>query len=76
MEQDIIKLITYGIRFVQGVAGAYAAFKIGAYAIGYMSKNQRKIEEAKDGMKNVAIGVVIVAGCEAAVQWLQKGIHF
>ncbi|KYC73026.1 hypothetical protein B4092_4994 [Bacillus licheniformis] len=41
-----------------------------------MTKNQRKIEEAKDGMKNVAIGVIVVAACEAAVQWLQKGIHF
>ncbi|QAT68056.1 hypothetical protein EQZ20_24600 (plasmid) [Bacillus glycinifermentans] len=76
MVNDVVSLITYLIRAVQAIAGSYAALKLSTYAIGYMTKNHQRIEEAKGGMKNVAIGIIIVAGCEAIIQWLQKGIHF
>ncbi|EAE5923278.1 hypothetical protein CRD70_14045 [Listeria monocytogenes] len=52
------------IRIVQGLAGAYAALKLSLYGIAYMRKNQQKVEEAKEGIMNVFIGLAIVILCE------------
>ncbi|MEK4692423.1 hypothetical protein [Bacillus sp. FSL W8-1202] len=76
MVDNIVSMITFIIRAVQVIAGAYAAYKLSLYAIGYMSKNQHKIEEAKGGMKNVVVGLFVVGGCEAIVKWIQQGSGF
>lgn len=73
---SIVTIFVLGLRAVQAVAGSYAAFKTGVYGIGYMKKNQNKIEEAKDGIKNVGIGLGVVMGCQAGIQWLQNTLHF
>ncbi len=75
MEQ-LIEIITYCIRAVQGVGGSYAAFKLSIYGIAYMKKNMQKVEEAKDGMKNVGIGLAVVLGCEAGITFLKSGLVF
>ncbi|AMK74793.1 MULTISPECIES: hypothetical protein [Bacillaceae] len=76
MPDNIVDMLTYLIRAIQVVVGAYAALKLGIYAYGFMSKNQHKTEEAKGGMKNVIIGLAVVAGCEPIVKWIQNGIGF
>jgi len=76
MVESIVGVLVFLLKAVQIVAGSYAAFKLGLYGVGYMTKNQRKIDEAKDGMKNVVIGIVIVAGAAVAVSWLQGNIGF
>ncbi|MCY7710840.1 MULTISPECIES: hypothetical protein [Bacillus] len=76
MVENIVGVLVFLLKAVQVVAGSYAAFKLGLYGVGYMTKNQRKIDEAKDGMKNVVIGIVIVAGAAVAVSWLQGNIGF
>ncbi|MGP9043212.1 hypothetical protein [Cytobacillus kochii] len=76
MEQQVIQILVYIIRAVQLVALSYAALKLSIYGVGYMKKNMQKVEEAKDGMKNVAIGLVVVLGCQAFVKFLDNGISF
>ncbi|MFK5279198.1 hypothetical protein ACI3PL_06400 [Lacticaseibacillus paracasei] len=36
-----------------------------------MTKDHQKIREARDGMTNVAIGLIVVIFASAAVAWLQ-----
>lgn len=67
----ILSVINFLIRGVQMLAGGYATFKLGYYAIGFMTKNTRKVEEAQDGMKNVGIGLLVALSCEQIIQWLQ-----
>ncbi|EAC8103063.1 hypothetical protein F6Y08_14265 [Listeria monocytogenes] len=55
------------IRIVQGLSGAYAALKLAIYGIAYMRKNQQKVEEAKEGMVNVFIGLAVVILCEVII---------
>lgn len=71
----ITALFISALRLVQGVAGSFAAFKLSIYAIGYMKKNPQKIEEAKDGMKNVAIGLAIVILAETIINVLKSAIQ-
>ncbi|UHP11684.1 hypothetical protein LAX80_014115 (plasmid) [Listeria marthii] len=52
------------IRIIQSLAGAYAGLKLALYGIAYMRKNQQKVEEAKEGIMNVFIGLAIVILCE------------
>jgi hypothetical protein len=73
---EIVNIISYGIRAIQVIAVAWAGFKLALYGTAYMKKNTQKVEEAKDGMKNVIIGLVIVLGCEAIVQFLKNGMNF
>ncbi|MES5398142.1 hypothetical protein ABU952_18770 [Bacillus amyloliquefaciens] len=76
MVENIVSMITFIIRAVQIIVGAYAALKLCIYAYGFMSKNQHKTEEAKGGMKNVIAGLFIVGGCEVIVKWIQQGTGF
>ncbi|MFS0882737.1 hypothetical protein [Metabacillus niabensis] len=76
MPENIVTIMTYVITAVQTVAAGYAALKLSIYGVAFMKKNMQKVEEAKDGMKNVAIGLVIVLGCQAAVTFLKNGIGF
>ncbi|EAC4365530.1 hypothetical protein ACKW0K_000025 [Listeria monocytogenes] len=62
------------IRIVQGVAGAYAALKLAIYGIAYMRKNQQKVEEAKEGIMNVFIGLAIVLLCEVIIGVIKGAI--
>lgn len=73
---QILNIISYGIRAVQLVAISWAGFKLGIYGLAFMKKNAQKVEEAKDGIKNVVAGLVIVLGCEAIVQFLKNGMNF
>ncbi|MBC2137515.1 hypothetical protein HCA93_14565 [Listeria innocua] len=62
------------IRIVQGGAGAYAALKLSIYGIAYMRKNQQKVEEAKEGIMNVFIGLAIVLLCEVIIGVIKGAI--
>lgn len=76
MVESVVGIFVFLLKAVQLVAGAYAGFKLATYGIGYMTKNHQKINEAKDGMKNVAVGIAIVAGAQVAVSWLQGNLGF
>ncbi|WP_195336920.1 hypothetical protein [Paraclostridium bifermentans] len=73
---QIVNIITYLIRGIQLVGIAWAGLKLGLYGVAYMKKNSTKVEEAKDGMQNVVIGLAVVLGCEAIVQFLKTGMNF
>ncbi|WP_270670714.1 hypothetical protein [Paraclostridium bifermentans] len=73
---QIVNIITYLIRGIQLVGIAWAGLKLGLYGVAYMKKNSSKVEEAKDGMQNVVIGLAVVLGCEAIVQFLKTGMNF
>ncbi|EAC5024890.1 hypothetical protein AM614_14960 [Listeria monocytogenes] len=62
------------IRIVQGVAGTYAALKLAIYGVAYMRKNQQKVEEAKEGIMNVFIGLAIVLLCEVIIGVIKGAI--
>ncbi|MBC1478900.1 hypothetical protein IA823_12690 [Listeria welshimeri] len=62
------------IRIVQGLSGAYAALKLSIYGLAYMRKNQQKVEEAKEGMMNVFIGMAVVLLCEVIVNVVKGAI--
>lgn len=72
----VVQLIVYVIQAIQAVAGSYAGLKLVIYGVGYMRKNPQKIEEAKEGIKNVGIGFAIVMGGQGIVTWLQAGLGF
>lgn len=73
---EIVNIITYVIRAVQVIAVSWAALKLSIYGTAYMRKNSQKVEEAKDGMKNVVAGLVVVLGCQAIVEFLKNGMNF
>ena len=64
------KVIAF-LGFIIAIAGGYAAVKFGLMGIAHMTKDQQKIREARDGMTNVAIGLIVVIFASAAVAWLQ-----
>ncbi|MBC1212449.1 hypothetical protein [Listeria booriae] len=72
--EKLVALIVGAMRIVQTIGGTYAAFKLSLYGIAYMRKNQQKVEEAKDGMKNVAVGLCIVILAEVIVQVIKNTI--
>lgn len=67
----IINVISFATRGAQVVAGGYAVFKLTLYAIYHMKKNPQKVEEAREGMKNVGIGILIAISAEFIIAWLQ-----
>ncbi len=54
-------------------AGGYATFKFILMGIGHMEKNPQKVEAARDGMKNIVVGLGIALLAFAITAWL-KGI--
>ncbi|MCO7126154.1 pilin [Sporolactobacillus shoreicorticis] len=76
MPSGVINVITACLNFVTTISGSYAALKLAIYAIGYMQKNPQKIQEAKDGMINVAIGLAICLSSLTISQWLQGNLKF
>jgi hypothetical protein len=76
LQANIVNVLTVILHLIQACAGGYAGVKLAIYAIGYMTKNQQRIEEAKGGMKNVVIGLVIVGGIQVIISWLQSSLKF
>lgn len=71
MQGKVIALLSAILGFIIAIAGGYAAAKFGLMGIAHMTKDQQKIREARDGMTNVAIGLIVVIFASAAVAWLQ-----
>lgn len=71
MQGKVIALLSAILGLVIAIAGGYAAVKFGLMGIAHMTKDQQKIREARDGMTNVAIGLIVVIFASAAVAWLQ-----
>ncbi|MBM6408902.1 MULTISPECIES: hypothetical protein [Lacticaseibacillus] len=71
MQGKVIALLSAILGFIITIAGGYAAVKFGLMGIAHMTKDQQKIREARDGMTNVAIGLIVVIFASAAVAWLQ-----
>ena len=71
MQGKVIALLSAILGFIIAIAGGYAAVKFVLMGIAHMTKDQQKIREARDGMTNVAIGLIVVIFASAAVAWLQ-----
>lgn len=71
MQGKVIALLSAILGLIIAIAGGYAAVKFGLMGIAHMTKDQQKIREARDGMTNVAIGLIVVIFASAAVAWLQ-----
>ncbi|MDN6334409.1 MAG: hypothetical protein L0J72_06900 [Lacticaseibacillus paracasei] len=71
MQGKVIALLSAILGFIIAIAGGYAAVKFGLMGIALMTKVQQIIREARDGMSNVAIGLIVVIFASAAVAWLQ-----
>ena len=71
MQGKVIALLSAILAFIIAIAGGYAAVKFGLMGIAHMTKDQQKIREAREGMTNVAIGLIVVIFASAAVAWLQ-----
>lgn len=71
MQGKVIALLSAILGFIIAIAGGYAAVMFGLMGIAHMTKDQQKIREARDGMTNVAIGLIVVIFASAAVAWLQ-----
>ena len=71
MQGKVIALLSAILGFIIAIAGGDAAVKFGLMGIAHMTKDQQKIREARDGMTNVAIGLIVVIFASAAVAWLQ-----
>lgn len=74
--EAITAMFTYLIYAIQGIAGLYATFKLSVYGIAYMRKNTQKVEEAKEGLKNVVIGLAICLAGFPITDWLKSGFTF
>lgn len=76
MPSGVVNVLTACLNFVTTISGTYAALKLAIYAIGYMQKNPQKIQEAKEGMLNVAIGLCICLSSLTIEQWLKGNLKF
>ncbi|MDD9150443.1 MULTISPECIES: hypothetical protein [unclassified Sporolactobacillus] len=76
MPSGVVNIIIACLNFVTTISGAYAALKLSIYGIAYMQKNPQKIQEAKDGMVNVAIGLAVCISSLSISQWLQGNLKF
>jgi predicted tellurium resistance membrane protein TerC len=67
----IIQKLEFVLRAIQGGAGAYAAVMLALMGFHFMTKNRQKIEEAKDGVKYIVIGIIVVIGAQLIVNWVK-----
>lgn len=67
----IISILKYLIAAAGTISGSYATLKLIMYGMSHMEKNPQKVEQARDGLKNVAIGIGIAISAAAIVAWLQ-----
>lgn len=67
----ILQALQFFVTAIGTVSGAYAAVKLGLYGLAHMTKNRQKIEEARDGMTNTAIGLFFALSAPAIVAWLK-----
>lgn len=58
--QNFLDGVQWGILAAQFICVVYAAFKLFPVAWAFISNRQQKVEEGKDGVMNIAIGVAIV----------------
>lgn len=59
------------MRFVQGIAGGYAALMLSSMGIFMMTKNRQKLEEAQEGTKWIIVGLLVCLGAEMIIQFFK-----
>lgn len=67
----VTTILQYIITAIGTLSGLYATVKLGIYGMAHMEKNPQKVEQARDGLKNVAIGLLITIAAAAIVSWLK-----
>lgn len=67
----IVTILQYLITAAGTISGSYATLKLIVYGMAHMEKNPQKVEQARDGLKNVAIGIGITISAAVIVAWLQ-----
>ncbi|EGO7565909.1 MULTISPECIES: hypothetical protein [Enterococcus] len=65
-------ILIFLIAGVSGLVGSWATLQLLMAAWNVMRKNQRKVEEAKEHMEHIVLGVVIAVAGAAIVNWLMS----
>lgn len=65
-------VLTFLIGGASGLIGSWATLQLLLAAWNMMRKNQRKVEEAKEHMEHIVLGICIAVAGAAIVTWLMS----
>ncbi len=70
--ERIQTIIAFLIGGISTLTGGWATLQLLQAAWNMMRKNQRKVEEAKEHIEHIVIGIVIAVAGAAIVNWLMS----
>jgi ABC-type nickel/cobalt efflux system permease component RcnA len=70
--ERIQTIFVYLIGGISTLTGGWATLQLLQAAWNMMRKNQRKVEEAKEHIEHIVIGIVIAVAGAAIVNWLMS----
>lgn len=65
-------VLTFLIGGASGLIGSWATLQLLLAAWNMMRKNQRKVDEAKEHMEHIVLGICIAVAGAAIVSWLMS----
>ena len=65
-------ILIFLIGGISGLVGSWATLQLLQAAWNMMRKNQRKVEEAKEHIEHIVIGIVVAVAGAAIVNWLMS----
>lgn len=68
--ERIQAVLIFIISGVSGLVGSWATLQLLLAAWNMMRKNQRKVEEAKEHMEHIVLGICIAIAGASIVTWL------
>lgn len=70
--ERIQTVLTFLIGGASGLIGSWATLQLLLAAWNMMRKNQRKVEEAKEHMEHIVLGLCVAVAGAAIVTWLMS----
>ncbi|MGM0211567.1 hypothetical protein [Enterococcus sp. AZ112] len=70
--ERIQTVLTFLIGGASGLIGSWSTLQLLLAAWNMMRKNQRKVEEAKEHMEHIVLGICIAVAGAAIVTWLMS----
>ena len=70
--ERIQTVLTFLIGGASGLIGSWATLQLLLAAWNMMRKNQRKVEEAKEHIEHIVLGICIAVAGAAIVSWLMS----
>lgn len=70
--ERIQTVLTFLIGGASGLIGSWATLQLLLAAWNMMRKNQRKVEEAKEHMEHIVLGICVSVAGAAIVTWLMS----